>query len=137
MFADAGRRQQLDTEFELRTAEQVAEALGHMKGALMKVGQMASYLDQGLPENVRAVLAELQHNAPPMSAELAAGVIREELGAPARRSVFAEWDPVPIAVGLDRPGPPGHHPRRPGGGGEGAVPGGGRGRGRRPRQRRA
>jgi predicted unusual protein kinase regulating ubiquinone biosynthesis (AarF/ABC1/UbiB family) len=96
VFADAGRRQQLDTAFELRTAEQIAEALGHMKGALMKVGQMASYLDQGLPENVRAVLADLQHNAPPMSAELAAGVIRDELGADPDQ-VFAEWDPVPIA----------------------------------------
>lgn len=96
VFADAGRRQQLDTEFEMRTAEQVAEALGHMKGALMKVGQMASYLDQGLPEHVRAALADLQQDAPPMSAELAAGVIEEELGAPPLE-LFAEWDPAPIA----------------------------------------
>ena len=41
----------------------------------MKLGQMASYLDQGLPEPVRQALAELQHNAPPMSAELAAQVV--------------------------------------------------------------
>jgi len=95
-FADAGRRQQLDREFELRTAEQVAEALGHMKGALMKVGQMASYLDQGLPEHVRTALAELQRDAPPMSPELAAGVVHEELGA-APEELFAEWDPEPIA----------------------------------------
>lgn len=67
-----------------------------MKGALMKVGQMASYLDQGLPEHVRSALAQLQHTAPPMSAELAAGVVAEELGAPPE-VVFAEWDPVPIA----------------------------------------
>ncbi len=96
VFADAGRRQQLDTEFELRTAEQIADALGHMKGALMKLGQMASYLDQGLPEHVRAALADLQHDAPPMSAELAAGVLRDELGR-GPDELFAEWDPVPIA----------------------------------------
>lgn len=96
VFAGAGRRQQLDTDFEMRTAEQIAETLGHMKGALMKVGQMASYLDQGLPEHVRSVLAELQHNAPPMSADLAAGVIRQELGSDPDE-IFAEWDPVPIA----------------------------------------
>ncbi len=96
VFADAGERRRLDTEFEMRTAEQIAETLGHMKGALMKVGQMASYLDQGLPEHVRTVLAQLQQNAPPMSAELAAGVIREELGADPT-VVFATWDPVPIA----------------------------------------
>lgn len=96
VFADAQRREALDTEFEMRTAAQVAEALGNMKGALMKLGQMASYLDQGLPEHVRLALADLQHQAPPMSAELAAGMIREELGA-VPEVLFAEWDPVPIA----------------------------------------
>ena len=28
-----------------------------MKGALMKLGQMVSYLDEGLPEHLRAALA--------------------------------------------------------------------------------
>ncbi|WP_208026804.1 ABC1 kinase family protein [Rhabdothermincola sediminis] len=96
VFADAATRERLDTAFEMRTAAQVAEALGHMKGALMKLGQMASYLDQGLPEHVRAALAELQHNAPPMSPELAAGTIRRELGADPTE-LFLEWDPHPIA----------------------------------------
>jgi predicted unusual protein kinase regulating ubiquinone biosynthesis (AarF/ABC1/UbiB family) len=96
VFADAARREQLDVEFEMRTAQQVADALGQMKGALMKLGQMASYLDQGLPEHVRAALAELQHNAPPMSAELAAEMIERELGRPPNE-VYAEWDPHPIA----------------------------------------
>lgn len=95
-FADAGRREALDTEFQLRTAEDVAAALGDMKGALMKVGQMASYLDQGLPEPVREALAQLRTDAPPMAPELAAQVIREELGDDPER-LFAEWDPVPIA----------------------------------------
>ncbi len=97
VFADAGRREELDRAFEIRTAEQVTEALGQMKGALMKLGQMASYLDQGMPEHVRAALADLQHNAPPMSAELAAGMIEAELGRPPAEA-FLEWDPVPIAA---------------------------------------
>ncbi len=96
VFADAERRRELDTAFELKTAEQVAEVLGQMKGALMKIGQMASYLDQGLPEHVREALAELQHDAPPMSAELAASMIEEQLGARPEK-VFAQWDPLPIA----------------------------------------
>ena len=85
IFADAGSRRELDLAFEMRTTQQVSEALGQMKGALMKVGQMASYLDQGLPEHVRSTLADLQQNAPPMSAELAAEVIDEELGGPVPR----------------------------------------------------
>jgi predicted unusual protein kinase regulating ubiquinone biosynthesis (AarF/ABC1/UbiB family) len=96
-FASAERQVFLDHQFELKTAESITEALGNMKGAMMKLGQMASYLDQGMPEHVRAALAELQSNAPPMSAELAAQVVTEELGdAPER--IFAEWDAEPIAA---------------------------------------
>jgi len=97
LFADAERRTELDTAFELRTAEQVAATLGNMKGAMMKIGQMASYLDAALPEPVRDALADLQQDAPPMSGELAAGVVAAELGLPPE-DVFAEWDPVPIAA---------------------------------------
>jgi predicted unusual protein kinase regulating ubiquinone biosynthesis (AarF/ABC1/UbiB family) len=96
VFASAERAEALDTAFEIKTAEQVAEALGQMKGAAMKLGQMVSYLDQGLPEHVRSALAELQRDAPPMSAALAAGVIVDELGD-APDVLFAEWDPAPIA----------------------------------------
>jgi predicted unusual protein kinase regulating ubiquinone biosynthesis (AarF/ABC1/UbiB family) len=97
LFASAERRDAIDAERQLRTAEQIADRIGQMKGALMKVGQMASYLDDGLPEPVRQALAQLQANAPPMSAELAAGVVTEELGAPPEK-VFLAWDPQPIAA---------------------------------------
>ena len=96
LFASTERRVELNRERELRTADAITERLGNMKGALMKLGQMASYVSEGLPEPMRAALAELQSNAPPMSAELAAGVIERELGAPPEK-VFVEWDPVPIA----------------------------------------
>lgn len=96
-LASDRRREELRARFELRTAEQVAEMLGGMKGALMKLGQMASYLDQGLPEPVRAALGELQADAPPMSAELAAETVRAELGADPHE-VFAEWEDEPMAA---------------------------------------
>ncbi len=97
VFASAERRIELDERARLQTAEAVTERLGEMKGALMKLGQMASFLDDDLPEPMRRALAELQHNAPPMSAELAAQVIRDEFGADPEQ-VFAEWDPEPIAA---------------------------------------
>ena len=83
-------------EFELRTAEQVAETLGHMKGALMKLGQMASYLDQGLPEHVRERAGRAPAQRP--ADERRAGRRRDppELGGEPDE-VFAEWDPTPIA----------------------------------------
>ena len=97
LFASAERRVELDEAARLRSAEQVAERLGNMKGALMKVGQMASYLDDGLPDPVRQALASLQADAPPMSADLAAEVVEGELGLPPEK-VFVEWDPEPIAA---------------------------------------
>ncbi|HET9602446.1 MAG TPA: hypothetical protein VFP08_12690, partial [Acidimicrobiales bacterium] len=72
LFASSERSGALDHERELRTAADIAASLGGMKGALMKVGQMASYLDEGLPEPLRAALGELLAQAPPMSPELAA-----------------------------------------------------------------
>src|SRR5262249_49155721 len=91
------RRAELDAEHQLRTASDVADALGELKGAMMKLGQMASYLDDGLPEPVRAALAGLQQDAPPMAPELCAQVVRQELGDDPER-VFASWDPIPIAA---------------------------------------
>ena len=96
-FASAERRQELDRQRELKTAEQVADELGQMKGALMKLGQMASYLDDGLPEPLRIALGQLQANAPPMSVDLAIDTVERELGAPLER-VFVEFDPEPIAA---------------------------------------
>ena len=96
-FASAERRVELDEERQLRTADAVAAELGQMKGALMKLGQMASYLDDGLPEPLRLALAQLRSDAPPMSPELAAGVIRDELGADPH-DLFLDWDPEPIAA---------------------------------------
>jgi predicted unusual protein kinase regulating ubiquinone biosynthesis (AarF/ABC1/UbiB family) len=97
VFASAARKEALDAELELRTEEQVAATLGQMKGAMMKVAQLASFVDDGMPEPVRQALAQLQQDAPPMSPELAAGVVEAELGA-RPEEVFAEWDPIPIAA---------------------------------------
>jgi predicted unusual protein kinase regulating ubiquinone biosynthesis (AarF/ABC1/UbiB family) len=94
--ASTERKAELDEAFELKSAEQITAALGNMKGVLMKLGQMASFVNEGFPEHLREQLATLQSDAPPMSSELAAGVIRDELGADPL-TVFAEWDPKPLA----------------------------------------
>lgn len=95
-FASAARKEALDEEFQLRSAEQVTETLGNLKGAMMKLGQMASYLDLGLPEPMRQALAQLQSGAPPMAPELATATVVEAFGRPIDE-LFSEWDPVAIA----------------------------------------
>ena len=98
LFASAGEhRQALRNDLALQTAEDVAATLGTMKGVLMKLGQMASYVDDGLSPAARRTLSRLQDSVPPMSPELAAQVITEELGQPPDRA-FATWDPEPIAA---------------------------------------
>ncbi len=68
-----------------------------MKGVLVKLGQMASYMDDGLAPAARRTLSRLQDSIPPMSP--AAG--RGSCYGGAWRSpeeVFAQWDPEPIAA---------------------------------------
>src|SRR3989442_121367 len=97
IFASVDRRRMLRHDLALRTADDVVETLGSMKGALMKLGQMASYIDEDMPQTFRAAMARLQRDAPPMSLALASSVIVDEMGAPPDR-IFARWDPLPVAA---------------------------------------
>jgi predicted unusual protein kinase regulating ubiquinone biosynthesis (AarF/ABC1/UbiB family) len=87
---------------QLETAEQIVAALGTMKGAAMKIGQVLSFLDVGLvPEEFRedfqAKLAELRDAAPKVSFKDMRKVLEREYGEPIE-DVFATFDPVPIAA---------------------------------------
>ena len=87
LVTPAERRAELDEQFAIRTADDVAKELGEMKGVLMKVGQLVSFIAEGLPDEAQAALAALQADAAPMSPSLAAGVVTDELGAPTRAAV--------------------------------------------------
>ena len=91
------QRARLEERFAIRSAQDVAEVLGGMKGAIMKAGQMISFIAEGLPPEARAALATLQADVPPMAPSLAEGVIREELGADPEK-LFLDWDPIPAAA---------------------------------------
>ena len=95
--ADDEARAKLDEQFAIKTAQDVASVLGGMKGAIMKAGQMLSFIADGLPPEAQAALATLQQDVPPMAPSLAAGVIRDELGDDPER-IFLEWNPVPLGA---------------------------------------
>ncbi len=98
LFMAAGEsRQRLRNDLAMQTADDVTATLGTMKGVMVKLGQMASYVDEGLAPSVRRTLSRLQDSVPPMSPELAAGVIEEEFGCPPEQ-LFERWDPEPIAA---------------------------------------
>jgi predicted unusual protein kinase regulating ubiquinone biosynthesis (AarF/ABC1/UbiB family) len=86
----------------LKTAQALVRVLSGMRGAAMKVGQTLSAVDLGLvPEDVRdefqAILAQLQHDADPVSFRAIEGVVEEDLGERMSR-LFADVDPEPVAA---------------------------------------
>ncbi len=91
------RRAALDEQFAIRTAHDVARELGQMKGAMMKAGQLVSFIIEALPEPAQEALATLQADAPPMAPSLAASVVRDELGDDPER-VFLDWSAAPVAA---------------------------------------
>src|SRR3954469_5698373 len=67
----------------LEAAEKMVDALGQLKGAAMKIGQLASFIDtEFLPPEYRALyqdkLANLRTSAPPMSWKKVKDVLEEE-----------------------------------------------------------
>jgi predicted unusual protein kinase regulating ubiquinone biosynthesis (AarF/ABC1/UbiB family) len=89
-----------DDALHRELAAQLAEVLGDMKGAAMKLGQLLSFVDLDLPPEVRSVyhdaLAQLRDAAPAFDQDAIAEVIAEEYGAPAE-DVFAHFDHEPLA----------------------------------------
>src|SRR5438477_10422943 len=95
--ATAEERARLEERFAIRTAQDVAEVLGGMKGAIMKAGQMISFVAEGRPPEAQEALATLQAEVPPMAPSLAESVVRDELGDDPER-LFLDWSPEPIAA---------------------------------------
>ena len=86
----------------IEAAGQIVTALGTMKGAAMKVGQVMSFLDVGLvPEEYREEfqhkLAALRDAAPTVTFKQMRTVIENELGEPLKE-VFDEFEQEPIAA---------------------------------------
>ncbi len=87
---------------QIEAAEQIVAALGTMKGAAMKLGQVMSFLDVGLvPEEYRdefqRKLAALRDAAPTVTFKEMRKVIEAELDDPIDE-VFESFDEEPIAA---------------------------------------
>jgi len=87
-------------ELQARTAQQLFQVLGELKGGAMKFGQALSIFEAALPEDLavhyRATLTKLQDSAPPMPTSSVHGVLRADLGT-RWRSKFTSFDDHPVA----------------------------------------
>jgi predicted unusual protein kinase regulating ubiquinone biosynthesis (AarF/ABC1/UbiB family) len=79
------------------SGERIAETLGELKGAVMKVGQMASIANDILPQEIATALRTLQKEAPPMPYEVIADQIKAELGS-LPELLFKSFDHKPFAA---------------------------------------
>ncbi len=70
------------SESYTRMANRITDTLGEMKGAAMKVGQIASQTQDFLPREFSDALQKLQKEAPPMPFEIILEQVEAELGKP-------------------------------------------------------
>lgn len=91
----------VSSELQERAAEQLFKVLGELKGGAMKMGQILSVMEAGLPEEMaapyRETLRKLQDSAPPMPFETVNEVLSQDLG-PRWRRKFADFEDEPSAA---------------------------------------
>ena len=81
-------------EKAVAAAEELVAQLGGLKGLVMKVGQIASYMPGAMPPEAQRVLARLQAKSTAMTWERVAEVLAAEIGADAFESI----EPAPFAA---------------------------------------
>jgi len=91
----------LDLDQHQKIAARAADVLGNMKGLAMKAGQILSYVDDWIPDDVRPTyresLGKLQAKAPKVPLAQMLNVFVDEVGEPPDE-VFREFDEEPIAA---------------------------------------
>ncbi len=76
---------------------QIADTLGEMKGAVMKVGQIASQYKDIFPPEVAKAISKLQRQAPAMPFAEIKAQVEKELGKPLDK-IFKHFDETPFAA---------------------------------------
>jgi predicted unusual protein kinase regulating ubiquinone biosynthesis (AarF/ABC1/UbiB family) len=76
---------------------QIANTLGEMKGAVMKVGQIASQYQDIFPPEVAKAITKLQRQAPAVPFTTIRQQIERELGKPLNQ-LFASMEETPFAA---------------------------------------
>lgn len=96
-FRGADGRRDADRTFYREEAEKLADALGNLKGSVMKAGQMLSlYAQYFLPPEAVEVLSGLQDDTAPVSWSVLEPVLERSLGA--HRLAELEIDREPLAA---------------------------------------
>jgi predicted unusual protein kinase regulating ubiquinone biosynthesis (AarF/ABC1/UbiB family) len=100
--SEEGGKEKLEQR-HLETAMKMVGALGQMKGAAMKLGQFASFIDtEFIPDEYREIyqeqLAKLRTSAPPMPWEKVEAVLAEEFDGEPLSELFADIEQEAFAA---------------------------------------
>ncbi len=82
---------------DLKTANQITEMLGELKGPVMKIAQLISTVPDLLPQEYTQALAQLQSNAPPMGWNFVRRRMKNELGFDWQKN-FDNFEKEPFAA---------------------------------------
>jgi len=95
--ADEEQKQAARSQLFQDIGVQIADTLGEMKGAVMKVGQIASQYKDIFPPEVAKAISKLQRQAPPMPFPAIQKQLEKELGQPID-NLFTSFDREPFAA---------------------------------------
>nr|WP_227430963.1 AarF/ABC1/UbiB kinase family protein [Psychrobacter sp. I-STPA6b] len=97
LSSDETKRNEARAELMQDVGLQIADTLGEMKGAVMKVGQIASQYKDIFPPEIAKSLEKLQKDAPPMPFAVIKKQVEKELRKPITES-FAQFETEPFAA---------------------------------------
>ena len=96
-FRSPDQKQQQLLETNLRSALQTLEAMGYLRGAVMKLGQALAMFPELVPDQFAELLGRLHFKAPAMHFSLVREHLADELsGEP--EEIFASFEPEAFAA---------------------------------------
>ncbi|MCA9654181.1 MAG: AarF/ABC1/UbiB kinase family protein [Myxococcales bacterium] len=95
--SDDAEATEADRQAAIDAASQMVKEIGALKGLVMKIGQIASYMPGALPPEAQRVLTRLQDDTTAMEWPKVRQVLREELGREPE-ALFDELEHEPFAA---------------------------------------
>jgi predicted unusual protein kinase regulating ubiquinone biosynthesis (AarF/ABC1/UbiB family) len=96
-FLRSEKRELKQQQYQRRSTRRLCQTIQHMKGPLMKLGQILSMQDNVLPREVIEELSVLQMQAPAMHPTLARARFKASLGK-YPEEIFKQFEPEPFAA---------------------------------------
>jgi predicted unusual protein kinase regulating ubiquinone biosynthesis (AarF/ABC1/UbiB family) len=86
-----------DVPVDVEKLAKIVSSIGGLKGVAMKMGQIMSYIDVAMPEDLRAALSVLQTHAQPMAFDRVREIVRAEIPGKADE-LLLRMGAVPVAA---------------------------------------